>query len=183
MNNFNRGGRFEKRGSGGFGSRGGDRGGFGGGDRGGFRGGRDFDKPKFPSVCAECGNECMVPFKPTMGKDVFCDNCFRKDDNRGPRPQKSFERNDRFGGDSRPPREDRNREQFDQLNAKLDMVLKAIERLKSPGKVFTIEADEAPVEVKADKKAKKAEKKEAKEEVAVEAKVEKKAAKKAAKKK
>ncbi|MFH2019910.1 MAG: CxxC-x17-CxxC domain-containing protein [archaeon] len=28
--------------------------------------------------CAECGNECEVPFKPIEGKPVYCRDCFRK---------------------------------------------------------------------------------------------------------
>jgi CxxC-x17-CxxC domain-containing protein len=30
------------------------------------------------ATCADCGNECEVPFKPTEGKDVFCSDCFKK---------------------------------------------------------------------------------------------------------
>ena len=62
-----------------------DRGGFRGGsgprrgghrDRGGFRdsGPREMHK----ATCAECGQECEVPFKPTEGLEVFCKECFRK---------------------------------------------------------------------------------------------------------
>jgi len=50
------------------------------GDSGGFR--RDFG-PREPremhkAVCSECGKECEVPFKPTEGKPVFCQECYRK---------------------------------------------------------------------------------------------------------
>ena len=30
------------------------------------------------AVCTDCGNECEVPFKPTEGKPVFCNDCFAK---------------------------------------------------------------------------------------------------------
>ena len=30
------------------------------------------------ATCTECKKECEVPFKPTPGKDVFCQECFRK---------------------------------------------------------------------------------------------------------
>ena len=30
----------------------------------------------FAAVCAECGKECQVPFKPTEGKAVYCSECF-----------------------------------------------------------------------------------------------------------
>jgi len=41
--------------------------------RGGF-GPRKMHK----AICAECGKECEVPFKPTEGRDVFCRECFAK---------------------------------------------------------------------------------------------------------
>ncbi|MCX6792817.1 MAG: hypothetical protein NTY12_02230 [Candidatus Falkowbacteria bacterium] len=68
MGNFNRGGG----------------GGFGGNkrfdnDRGGFRGGDRSERPAMhQAICAECGKECSVPFKPTGNKPVFCSNCFGK---------------------------------------------------------------------------------------------------------
>ncbi|MCB9358894.1 DNA-directed RNA polymerase [Candidatus Woesearchaeota archaeon] len=59
-----------------------------------FRGGhgrsngprRNFDGPRrnfgpkemHKATCAECGQECEVPFKPTEGRDVFCKECFQK---------------------------------------------------------------------------------------------------------
>jgi CxxC-x17-CxxC domain-containing protein len=30
------------------------------------------------ATCSECKKECEVPFKPTAGKDVFCQDCFKK---------------------------------------------------------------------------------------------------------
>ena len=29
------------------------------------------------AICADCGNECEVPFKPTEGRDVYCRECYR----------------------------------------------------------------------------------------------------------
>ena len=52
-------------------------GGFGGG--GGFR--RSFDsgpREMHKAVCAECKQECEVPFKPTQDRPVFCKECFAK---------------------------------------------------------------------------------------------------------
>ncbi len=43
------------------------------------------DREKFKAVCADCGKECEVPFKPTEGRPVKCNDCFRKG-----RPQRSF---------------------------------------------------------------------------------------------
>ena len=50
---------------------------FGSGPRreGGFR--RDFGpREMHKAVCAECGKECEVPFKPIEGKPVFCKDCY-----------------------------------------------------------------------------------------------------------
>jgi CxxC-x17-CxxC domain-containing protein len=46
-------------------------------NKGGFR---DNDGPRemHKATCAECGEECEVPFKPTEGRDVFCKECYRK---------------------------------------------------------------------------------------------------------
>ncbi|MFA5743447.1 MAG: CxxC-x17-CxxC domain-containing protein [Candidatus Nanoarchaeia archaeon] len=30
------------------------------------------------AICAECGNECTVPFKPVQDKPVYCRDCFMK---------------------------------------------------------------------------------------------------------
>jgi len=32
----------------------------------------------FKAVCSECGKECEIPFKPTEGRPVKCNDCFRK---------------------------------------------------------------------------------------------------------
>lgn len=81
MGNFN---KDRRSGGGGFGNRGG----FGGG--GGF-GGRNNDRPRlFQATCSDCGQDCEVPFRPLPGKSVYCNNCFKKDENAGGRPGKDF---------------------------------------------------------------------------------------------
>lgn len=56
-------------------------------DRGGFR--RDFGpREMHKATCAECGKECEVPFKPTEGRDVFCQECFMKKKGITPRREK-----------------------------------------------------------------------------------------------
>jgi CxxC-x17-CxxC domain-containing protein len=43
--------------------------------RGGFdRGPREMHK----ATCADCGQECEVPFKPTEGRPVYCKECYPK---------------------------------------------------------------------------------------------------------
>ena len=53
---------------------------FGSGGRsfGNRDGGSGFKREMFKAVCAECGNECTVPFKPVQDKPVYCRDCFAK---------------------------------------------------------------------------------------------------------
>ena len=113
MANFNR-GNFGKRGFSRPGGR--DSGRFGRRDSGRFdrrdsnrsRGSEDRDMHE--AICAKCGSECEVPFRPTEGKPVYCSDCFKK---RG-----SLE-----SDEARKP----SREEFDQINRKLDRILKILE--------------------------------------------------------
>jgi len=61
--------------SGGYGER---SGGYGRNDRGSRFGRRD-DRPRemFDAKCADCGNECQIPFKPKEDRPVYCNECFR----------------------------------------------------------------------------------------------------------
>lgn len=46
-------------------------------NRGGFR--RDSGPRKmYKAVCADCGQECEVPFEPKEGRPVYCRDCHRK---------------------------------------------------------------------------------------------------------
>ncbi len=60
------------------------------------------------ATCDKCGEKCEVPFKPTPGKPVYCDECFKKDKSSGS-SKSNFS------------------EEFDQINKKLDKILEAIE--------------------------------------------------------
>lgn len=76
------------------------------------------DRPKFKATCAKCGDECDVPFKPTSGKPVYCSACFDKSGtDRGDRTNRSDNRNR-----SSFPASD----QLEQINAKLDRLLKIL---------------------------------------------------------
>lgn len=46
------------------------------GGRGGFGGNRE--RREFPVVCAACGCETTVPFKPSSDRPVFCSDCYKK---------------------------------------------------------------------------------------------------------
>jgi len=37
-----------------------------------------FNREMHKAVCADCGKECEVPFKPTAGRPVYCRDCYRK---------------------------------------------------------------------------------------------------------
>ena len=74
------------------------------------------DKKMFSAICADCGNSCEVPFKPSPDKKVFCSKCFSKG---GPTSNKSSVTN----------------EQFDLLNDKLDKIIKLISFSESIEKV------------------------------------------------
>jgi len=96
--------RFEKRDSGRTGGRSSGR--FERRDSG--RSNRDFEQREMHEVtCDKCGKRCEVPFKPTASKPVYCDDCFRKNGNSG-------------------SRNDRSAKEFDQINEKLDKILKAL---------------------------------------------------------
>jgi len=44
----------------------------------GFRGGFGEPRQMFKAVCADCGKETEVPFKPTEGRPVYCRECYQK---------------------------------------------------------------------------------------------------------
>ena len=88
---------------------------------GGHGGGREMHK----AICSNCGKNCEVPFKPTGGKPVYCNECFKKNDGGGTRrfqgrdPRRSyFEKRDESG-----PQKN---EQFEVINRKLDKILEML---------------------------------------------------------
>jgi len=60
------------------------------------------------AVCDNCRKNCEVPFRPTSGKPIFCNDCFRKGEN--------FE--------SKSP--DQYKKEFNIINEKLDKILEAL---------------------------------------------------------
>jgi len=108
--------RSNGRSSGGYGERSGGRGGFGGRD-----GGRSDRRPleMHDVTCSKCGKQCQVPFKPTGSKPVFCSDCFRKNEGSG----------GNFGSRNGPQSE-ASSEQMNQINAKLDRIIKVLQDLE-----------------------------------------------------
>jgi CxxC-x17-CxxC domain-containing protein len=37
-----------------------------------------FKREMHKAVCADCGKECEVPFKPIEGRKIYCRDCYRK---------------------------------------------------------------------------------------------------------
>ena len=57
-------------------------GGYGGGGYGASSGGGGYrergPREMFEATCSSCGNVASVPFRPTSGKPVYCNDCFAK---------------------------------------------------------------------------------------------------------
>jgi len=128
MESYGRGG-FGGRSSGGYGGRGRSSGGYGGGSRGrGGFGDRDSGRSErrplemYDVTCAKCGKQCKVPFKPRGDKPVYCSDCFRQNEGSG----------GGFGSRSRdrPSQSGISPEQFNQINAKLDKIIKVLQELE-----------------------------------------------------
>lgn len=50
----------------------------GGGSYGGSSyGGERPQRQMYSAVCAQCGNEALVPFEPRLDKPVYCSNCYQ----------------------------------------------------------------------------------------------------------
>lgn len=92
------------------------------------------------TTCDECGNRAEVPFKPNGSRPVLCRDCFRKDDD-APRGKFDRDREKKRGfdrpksGDKRsfvrgPKRNDSGDRRLDEMNAKLDRILREIAELK-----------------------------------------------------
>ena len=115
-------GDFRSNNRGGFESRSGGR------DRGfnrerseGFRGGRERRPREMHDViCAKCGKETQVPFKPTGDKPVYCRDCFDK-----------LGSNKDFGNRNlQPIQSGISQDQFNNINNKLDKIIKILEELE-----------------------------------------------------
>ncbi len=70
-------------------------------NKGGKSFGNNDDREMFSATCSGCGKSCQVPFKPSFGKPVFCDDCFTKTRN-GEAPARSNSYNDRGDRGARP---------------------------------------------------------------------------------
>ena len=113
------------------------------------KGGKKFtkhgnDRQMHDAVCSNCGKKCQVPFRPTLDKPIYCNDCFAQQsgrDNRDPsdKPRRSFRglggSNKPFNRGNRPFKKDFNRppkpspdyqKQLDAMDKKLDLILKTL---------------------------------------------------------
>jgi len=67
------------------------------------------DRQMFEATCDECKNNCKVPFQPSGDKPVYCSNCFGE--KKG------------VGNNGNGQSQSQCKEQFEQLNNKLDKIL------------------------------------------------------------
>ncbi|MFH1457333.1 MAG: CxxC-x17-CxxC domain-containing protein [Patescibacteria group bacterium] len=90
-------------------------------------GSRGSDRPEMhDAVCAECGNTCQVPFRPTSNKPVYCDDCFGSHKNRDAGRGSIIKQDIRI---------DDFKQKFEDLNTKLD---KIIELLSSSSPIISV---------------------------------------------
>lgn len=146
---------------------------FGGGNGGKFGGGKDFGQKSYfgnkdserptmhRATCDECGSPCQVPFKPMGSKPVYCNECFRANNEGSERPErrdsgksfgnKNFGGNKSFGGSKsfgsnknyssgnsfKPaaPSSDMSKQQYEMLNVKLDKIMKMLSSVLNPEKM------------------------------------------------
>ena len=78
---------------------------------------------RFQATCSECHKICEVPFRPNGKKPVYCRDCFKKHEGAAPRGAHGAFRRD-YGAPA--PSADFAK-QLDQLNAKLDRLIRAVE--------------------------------------------------------
>lgn len=115
-NSNNRGGRFGGRSTG----------------RRGYGGGRNFDRPVMhKATCAECGNDCEVPFLPSGDRPVYCSNCFERRGNRDVNARSSnngqFRPRSNDYAPSKGPDFGQLLDQLKSLNYKLDKIISILE--------------------------------------------------------
>jgi len=127
------------RGSGGYGGRGSGGRSFGGRDRDSGRFGRGERRPleMHEVICAKCGKETEVPFKPTGDKPVYCRDCFDK--NGGDRDRGSSRGFSPSGGTGSGI----SQEQFTQINEKLDKIIAFLETIEVEEEELEDETEES----------------------------------------
>jgi CxxC-x17-CxxC domain-containing protein len=79
------------------------------------------------ATCDKCGQVCEVPFKPTSGKPIYCSDCFRKVNSSESRPESRRPQfSDRQTESSESNKPDKYKKELDQINEKLNKILKSM---------------------------------------------------------
>ena len=97
-----------------------------------FRNSRDNDREETTVTCADCGDQCTIPFVPKTDRPVYCRDCFRQnkpDDSGRDRPS----RDDRGSRYSRDDRGSRNSRDTSRSNRRSEKVLRKQESFYSGG--------------------------------------------------
>lgn len=115
--------------------------------------GRSNDRQMHDAVCAQCGKNCQIPFRPTSGRDVFCSSCFEKQEEGSGKPR--FDRGDSQRTTTTAPDVT---PQLKEVNAKLDTILRLLRPANPPTAPETItspqtDGEQKPEVVKKPKKA------------------------------
>jgi len=104
---------------------------------------RDNDREDTEVTCADCGNQCTVPFVPRSNKPVYCSDCFRQHkpddsgsdrsrDDRGSRYSRD-DRGSRYSRDDRGSRDNRSRDNSRSRNPRNEKFTKKQESFFSNG--------------------------------------------------
>ncbi len=80
----------------------------------------------FDATCSQCGKQCQVPFRPTGSKPVLCSECFRP----GERSSRPPFRNESRSFSPQQSSPGVSSAQLDQINAKLDTILRVLKDLE-----------------------------------------------------
>ena len=84
-----------------------------------FRNSRDNVRQDTTVTCADCGDQCTVPFVPRSNKPVYCSDCFRenKPDDFGRDRYSRDDRGSRYSRDDRGSRYSREDRKSTRLNS------------------------------------------------------------------
>ena len=93
------------------------------------------DRPMYDAVCSNCGDKCQIPFQPSQGRDVFCSNCFEKNQGQDShRPERRNFKEANFSRNDSPRTHDQPnyKAQFEALSAKMDKILALLDPKVAP---------------------------------------------------
>lgn len=112
-------------------------------------GGGSSDREMFKATCADCGNACEIPFKPSTGRPVYCRDCFKKhspDEGRGRDTDRDRNRSQSSRGTEPRPFNNPSLPQLNDINAKLDRILELLSPTPKVEKKPTTVIEVTPVE-------------------------------------